>query len=264
MTEYIFAVDSDGCAMDTMTYKHELFFGPLAADIYEVEDKETFQKNWEEINLYSKTRGVNRFVGLVMGLDSVDYQGHQALKNWVENADSLSNDALKAEIEKNDAPDLKKALEWSEAVNKGVSEAEGHDKPFPGAKEGLAKLKELGKVYIVSSANPEAIDEEWNRHGLMEHVDDVYAQDRGKKKDVIAGFIADGADPKNIMMVGDSPGDLDAGRDNGAWFFPIIVGQEEESWDALRNEVADKFVAGEFTEADQKEWSDKFWNNLEN
>lgn len=31
--EYVFCVDSDGCAMDTMTYKHELFFGPLAADV---------------------------------------------------------------------------------------------------------------------------------------------------------------------------------------------------------------------------------------
>ena len=57
----IYGVDSDGCAMDTMTYKHELFFGPLAAKEYGVEDKETFQKNWENINLYSRTRGVNRF-----------------------------------------------------------------------------------------------------------------------------------------------------------------------------------------------------------
>lgn len=29
-----FCIDSDGCAMDTMTYKHQLFFGPIALQIY--------------------------------------------------------------------------------------------------------------------------------------------------------------------------------------------------------------------------------------
>ena len=102
MSEYIFAVDSDGCAMDTMTYKHELFFGPLAADKFEVKDRETFQKNGEDINLYTTTRGVNRFEGLVLGLQSVNYDGMNVdnLYRWVEETDSLSNDSLEAEIEK--------------------------------------------------------------------------------------------------------------------------------------------------------------------
>ncbi|HAP8589974.1 TPA: HAD family hydrolase, partial [Enterococcus faecium] len=28
MNNWIFCIDSDGCVMDTMTYKHNLFFGP--------------------------------------------------------------------------------------------------------------------------------------------------------------------------------------------------------------------------------------------
>ncbi|HAP6948574.1 TPA: HAD family hydrolase, partial [Enterococcus faecium] len=27
MNSWIFCIDSDGCVMDTMTYKHNLFFG---------------------------------------------------------------------------------------------------------------------------------------------------------------------------------------------------------------------------------------------
>ncbi|HAP6948579.1 TPA: HAD family hydrolase, partial [Enterococcus faecium] len=27
MNNWIFCIDSDGCVMDTMTYKHNLFFG---------------------------------------------------------------------------------------------------------------------------------------------------------------------------------------------------------------------------------------------
>ncbi|HAP8418001.1 TPA: HAD family hydrolase, partial [Enterococcus faecium] len=33
MNSWIFCIDSDGCVMDTMTYKHNLFFGPIAAEI---------------------------------------------------------------------------------------------------------------------------------------------------------------------------------------------------------------------------------------
>lgn len=266
MAEYIFAVDSDGCAMDTMTYKHELFFGPLAAEKFEVEDKDTFQENWEQINLYTKTRGVNRFVGLVMGLESVDYDviNIDNLKQWVDETESLSNDALEVEINKTDSDDLKRALAWSNAVNKNIAEAEGHDEPFAGAIEGLEKMQELGTVYVVSSANREAVEDEWTRHGLMEHVDDLYCQDRGKKADVLAGFIANGVDPKNILMVGDSPGDLEAAEQNDTWFFPIIVGDEENSWNDLHDSVADKAAAGNFTQEDHDQYKDNFWSNLEN
>lgn len=79
--QFVFCVDSDGCAMDTMTYKHQLFFGPLAADYFAVADQASFLKEWDRINLYSRTRGVNRFVGLVMGLEYAGVTGIDALKN---------------------------------------------------------------------------------------------------------------------------------------------------------------------------------------
>lgn len=80
--QFVFCVDSDGCAMDTMTYKHQLFFGPLAADYFAVADQASFLKEWDRINLYSRTRGVNRFVGLVMGLEYAGVTGIDALKQW--------------------------------------------------------------------------------------------------------------------------------------------------------------------------------------
>lgn len=263
MSNYIFCVDSDGCAMDTMTYKHEKFFGPIAADKYDVEDKETFQKNWEDINLYTKTRGVNRFVGLVMGLESVDYEGIDNLKRWVDETSSLSNDSLEEEIRKVGTEDLKKALAWSEEVNESVAEAEGFDKPFPGAKEGLKQLADNGTVYVVSSANKEAVESEWSRHGLLEYVEDLYAQDRGKKADVINQLIEQGNSPENIFMIGDSPGDLDAADANNTWFYPIIVGEEEDSWKSLRDEVINQITAGDFDQETQDKLTNAFWSNLE-
>lgn len=268
MAEVIFTVDSDGCAIDTMTYKHELFMAPLAAKKFKVqkEDKEKFIENWSNINLYSKARGVNRFDGLVLTLKSIDYDVMNVdnLYRWVEESDTLSPDTLELEIEKHGTDDLTAALEWTVAVNEGVANGKEYDDVFDGALEGLKKISELGKIYVVSTANREAITNEWTRYDLIEYVDGIYGQDSGKKEDTIASFIADGTDPHQIIMIGDSPGDLVAAENNGAWFYPILVGSEKESWNELIENVADRFATGEFTQADHDHYKKKFWDNLDN
>lgn len=267
MSEVIFTVDSDGCAIDTMTYKHELFMAPLAAEKFNVreEDKERFLENWSNINLYSRYRGVNRFDGLVLTLKSINYDVMNVdnLYRWVEESDTLSPDTLKPEIDKHGTDDLKAALEWTFSVNKSVANGKEHDDVFEGALEGLKKISELGKIYVVSTANREAITDEWTRYDLIEYVDGIYGQDTGKKEDTIARFIADGTEPHQIIMIGDSPGDLVAAEKNEAWFYPILVGAEKESWDELIENVADKFAANEFTQEDHEYYKKKFWDNLE-
>lgn len=267
MAEVIFTVDSDGCAIDTMTYKHQLIMGPLAAEIFAVpeEEKEQFLENWSNINLFSKNRGVNRFTGLVLTLKSINYAGMNVdnLYRWAEEFDILSPDTLKPEIDKYGTDDLKAALEWTLAVNEGVANGKEHDDVFDGAKEGLQKISSLGKIYVVSTANREAITDEWTRYDLIEYVDGIYGQDSGKKEDTIGSFIAEGTDPHQIIMIGDSPGDLVAAEKNNAWFYPILVGAEKESWDELIETVADKFANGEFTQEDHDHYKQKFWDNLD-
>lgn len=128
---FVFCVDSDGCAMDTMTYKHQLFFGSIAADVFGVTNREAFLKEWDRVNLYSRTRGVNRFVGLVMGLDYAGLKGIDRLKDWVANTKSLSNASLEAELAKEASDDLQKALEWSNEVNRQIKAYEGEALAFP-------------------------------------------------------------------------------------------------------------------------------------
>jgi hypothetical protein len=45
-------------------------------------------------------------------------------------------------------------------------------------------------------------------------------------------------------MIGDAPGDLDAGRANGALFYPINPGDEDASWERFCNEGFDRFLGG--------------------
>lgn len=248
--------------MDTMTYKHELFFGPLASDYFGIEDKDTFQKEWEEINLYSHTRGVNRYVGLVLTLEAVNYPAAEIenLKKWVDETSELSNNSLEKEIQDNPSDDLKKALAWSEDVNKSIANATGHDQPFDGVKEALAELNNAGSVYVVSSANREAVEEEWKNHGLIEYVEDLYCQDRGKKADVI-DLLKNKLDPDMTLMIGDSPGDLKAAQANDVSFYPIIVNKEDESWSRLKGSVLDTIKSGEYGQEEEK-YIEEFWANL--
>ena len=71
--DFLVCVDSDGCAMDTMDIKHFNCFGPCIIsewNLFEFE-KEILER-WNVINLYSMTRGVNRFKGLAMMLKEID------------------------------------------------------------------------------------------------------------------------------------------------------------------------------------------------
>ncbi|MTB64535.1 HAD hydrolase-like protein [Streptococcus sp. zg-86] len=261
--EYVFCVDSDGCAMDTMTYKHQLFFGPLAAQFFEVPNKEAFLKEWDNINLYSRTRGVNRFVGLAMGLEYAGLDGIDALKHWVATTSSLSNASLEKALDQKPSDDLQKALDWSNEVNRQIKSYKGEALAFTGARSGLARLHELGKVYVVSSANHEAVEEEWRDQGLLEHVDELYCQDRGKKEDVIAALVEQGYVQEHILMIGDSPGDLAAAEQNQVAFYPILVGKEAISWKELQETFSPAFVAGQVTKEDLEKLKETFWKHLD-
>ena len=73
---YLVCVDSDGCAMDSMTIKHVECFGPCMVKAYGLEEKrDEVLDIWNRINLYSMTRGINRFLGLVTTLDILTEKG---------------------------------------------------------------------------------------------------------------------------------------------------------------------------------------------
>lgn len=251
--DFLVCVDSDGCAMDTMDIKHERFFGPFSADVFGIEDRETYLEDWNRINLFSSTRGVNRFKALVMALQNAQKRGEDvgditALTEWAETASSLSNGAIEEILKNNPSEDFEKTLDWSQRVNHAIeTELVGEDRPFEGAKDGLAAITKLADVAIVSSANKEAVESEWERHELLDSVDAFYAQDRGTKAEAIADLLTKGYEKKHVLMVGDAPGDEAAAEKNGVYFFPILFGQEKACWDRLVNEAMPKLLNGEFT-----------------
>ncbi len=267
--DHLICVDSDGCAMDTMDIKHIRCFGPCMVEEWGLSEWEApILKRWNDINLYTMTRGINRYKGLIMMLREVDAQytkieGLDALGSWVETSDELSNPALKRAIAGNDSISLKKALSWSRKVNESIN-ALPFDvkKPFEGVKEGLAYAQQYADVAIVSSANLQAVEEEWELYGLLDHVDILLAQDTGSKAYIIGELLKKGYDKEKVLMTGDAPGDLDAARKNGVFYYPILVRHEKESWKEFKETAVGKLMEGSYGGDYQEEKIKAFTDNL--
>lgn len=267
--DYLICVDSDGCAMDTMDIKHIRCFGPCMVDEWGLTEwRNEILSRWNDINLYTMTRGINRFKGLSMALSEIskkycEIEDLDTLVFWAENARELSNPALIREIEaKPDSISLKKALSWSIAVNKSITELpEEEVRPFPLAREGLEFAHRKADVAIVSSANLDAVLTEWEKHGLLEHTDIVMAQNAGSKAECISLLLAKGYKKENVIMCGDAPGDLAAAKKNGVHFFPILVKKEMESWKEFMDIAFNKLLAGNY-DAYGKEKENQFRENL--
>ena len=270
--DFLVCVDSDGCVMDTMNCKHFNCFGPCMVTEWGLEAwKEEILDRWNVINLFSMTRGINRFKGLAMALKEIDGKykkiiGVDALVEWAENAPALSNDAVaKAAADASDADAklvFEKALSWSKAVNAAIVALDESLKvPYAGAKEGLAAAHIFADVAMVSSANRDAVEEEWGKFGLLEHTDIVLAQDVGSKAACIAAMLKFGYDPDKVVMVGDAPGDCDAAEKNGVHYYPILVNHEKESWEEAVAVAFGKLQSGEYAPYDAQK-KQEFLTNL--
>src|SRR5438876_7935960 len=68
--EFFVGIDSDGCAFDTMEVKHKECFIPNIINSYNLQGISKFAREAAEfVNLYSKSRGINRFPALIEALE---------------------------------------------------------------------------------------------------------------------------------------------------------------------------------------------------
>ena len=257
--DYLVCVDSDGCVMDTMNCKHFHCFGPCMVTEWGLDEwAEEILERWNEINLFSMTRGINRFKGLAIALSEINIKyspiaGIAALKHWTDTAPALSNDGIAKAAEEATDPETKlilfKALAWSKAVNTAIEKLPEELKiPYNGAKEGLAVAHAFADVAMVSSANRDAVEEEWGKFGLLEHTDIVLAQDIGSKAACIGEMMKFGYDRSKVVMIGDAPGDCDAAEKNGVWYYPILVNHEKTSWDEAISVAFEKLQNGDYAD----------------
>lgn len=244
----LLAVDSDGCVIDSMTEKHLQCFTPALIETWKLQNvSETATRIALDINLYSDTRGVNRFVALAMFFEKLktalgeDTKGInlpdiKPLRQWLARTNALSENSLTEALGKNPAPILVQAIEWSRNVNRRVKALQP-GKPFP---EAVATLREANQrgiaIHVVSSANRAALEAEWGDAGLLEIVSRLGSQEEGSKTTLLREAV-ENFGHSAVLMVGDAMGDADAARAAGVAYFPIKAGAENESWVELRKQL---------------------------
>ncbi|HAE23129.1 MAG TPA: haloacid dehalogenase [Spirochaetaceae bacterium] len=259
--EFFIGIDSDGCVFDTMEIKHKECFCPNFINSFGLQALSKYAREaWEFVNLYSKTRGCNRFPAVIRALDLLRERPESAargvqlpqlngLRDWMKRETKLGNPALKAELARSMDADLAMTYEWSLAVNESVGKIVRNVPPFPLVRESLQDMQGKADVIVVSQTPLEALSREWEEHGIERYIHLIAAQEMGTKTEHIA-FAAKGKYPEHkILMVGDAPGDLEAAKKNGVLYYPINPGHEEASWRRFHEEALGRFFSGSYAGA---------------
>jgi len=253
---YLVGIDSDGCAFDTMEVKHKECFIPNTINCYNLQGVSKYAREAAEfVNLYSKSRGINRFPALIETLErlqrrpevrarGVTIEIPAGLVAWLAKETKLGNPALKTAVAETSDPHLRQALEWSQAVNDDVAKIVRGVPPFPFVRDCLEKLSGRADLLVISATPQEALQREWQEHDIAKYVDAICGQEIGTKKETLAA--AKRYNPGHALMIGDAPGDHQAAVANDALFFPLNPGNEEASWKRLSEEGIERFLGGEF------------------
>jgi phosphoglycolate phosphatase-like HAD superfamily hydrolase len=254
--EFFIGIDSDGCAFDTMEIKHKECFCPNFIKYFKMQSVSKYaRETWEFVNLYSTTRGCNRFLAVSETLKLMKMRPEIKARNftvpspaslieWTKKETKLGNPTLiKYAVEVND-PFISQTLEWSLKVNEDIENMVFGIAPFPFVKECLEKMSPKADTMVVSQTPSEALKREWEENGIDHYVRMIAGQEQGTKTEHLK-YAAKGKYPDDkVLMIGDANGDLKAAKSNGLLFFPVNPGKEEESWERLYKEGLDRFFAG--------------------
>ena len=274
--DYLVAIDSDGCAFDTMEIKHKECFIPNIVKHFELQAISKYVRETAEfVNLYSHWRGINRFPALIKTLDFLEERPEisarnvrlpklEGLRDWIDRETRLGNPALLQAVDETGDEELQIALEWSIAVNETIDDMVHGVSPFPYVRECLDSLNNDVDMIVCSATPNAALFKEWNEHDIAQYVSAICGQEAGAKKETLNQAAEFGYEDDHILMIGDAPGDMNAAQSIGALFYPIIPGAEEESWQRLFQEAIETFLNGTYAGIYEQTLIDEFDQYLPN
>lgn len=256
--KFFIGIDSDGCVFDSMEIKQKECFAPMFIKHFHLQAASKYaRQTWEFVNLYSKSRGCNRFHALSLSLNLLRERAEvrargvavaetKNVDEWTARETRLGNDALAAEVKAGNKA-LEPVLEWSRAVNAAIADIVHGIPPFPLVRDCLDKLTAQADAMVISQTPGEALRREWAEHNIDRYVKLIAGQEMGTKTEHLKFAAAGKYPPENILMIGDAPGDLKAAKSNGVLFYPIVPHHEEQSWQYLLQEGLPRFFAGGFS-----------------
>ena len=272
--EFFIGIDSDGCVFDTMEVKHKEFFCPNTVKYFGLFAIAKYvRETWDFVNLYSVTRGINRFPALVRVMEllaerpevketGITLPDIEPLRQWIRSENRLGNPAFREYFAGNPQPALKPVLEWTLAINEDIARWLRDTPPFPYARKSIEKLSRVADAVVVSQTPLEALVREWQEHSIDGYVKAIAGQEQGTKSEHITIATSGRYPSARILMIGDALGDLRAAADNGALFFPVLPGQENKSWKFFHDEALERFLSGTYGGEYQQRLIDEFRRSL--
>lgn len=266
----LIACDSDGCAFDVMDLKHKECFCPAFIKHFGLQRcARQARQVWEFVNLNSQTRGCNRFqaVGhsfrLLAEHPEVVHAGIQlpdfsSIHDFIANTAALGTPALEEAVRSSNDPALVAMLEWNRESNtaiKGMCQDIG---PFPGVEKALREAATSCDVLVVSQAPRETLLHEWTHSGLSKLTGFIAGQEFGSKAGQVQQALAANPGVREVLVLGDAPGDWQAARETASRFFPILPGDEAASWEEFIQEGCPRFINGSFDDAYQASLIERF------
>jgi phosphoglycolate phosphatase-like HAD superfamily hydrolase len=253
--DYLICVDSDGCVLDNMELKHKECFCPATVNIWELQGVSRYAREAaEHVNLYSRSRGSNRFPALVRTLEltyarqEVKDRGFTApdltpLKQWIRETPILSAAALEQYYRSHANLDtvLEQAARWSCEVDENIKHIVRHVPPFPFVREAFKQLGTFADIVVVSATPHDTLMREWREYELDKLVTVMAGQELGTKSECIRKAMTGRYAPNKVLKIGDAPGDYEAAMDNTVLFRPIIPGREIASWKQIFDESSFRF-----------------------
>ncbi|HOK79486.1 MAG TPA: HAD hydrolase-like protein [bacterium] len=265
--DFLVAIDTDGCIADNMNAKQILIFHPLYMEFYQLWEIESYFREIAEFyNLFSVHRGCNRFLAIRYTLNAL--HSRQDVRNEVKKLNVTLPEIKPVEqyiefCRKNNYgmgnvsldqflstrvfdSGLYKLSGWSQAVNKALEYIVDKVQPFENVRECLEIIYKHADIAVISQTPYEDLFNYWNTHGLLKYVKVICGQEMGSKTYHIemlkkVGKYSDEA----VLMVGDAIGDFEAVKKNNGLFYPVVPGNENDSWKKFP-EVFELFLTGKY------------------
>lgn len=256
--DFFVGIDSDGCAFDAMELKHKECFTPTIVREWGLQAVSKFtRETCEFVNLYSRTRGLNRWIALTRVFDllrerpEVIARGARVpqgdkIKEFIASGYPLSHKGIVRYAADHPDPELEQAVRWSSAVDAAIEDMVHGVPPFPYVRESLQKMQGKVDLMVVSATPVEALEREWGEHGLAQYMTVIAGQEMGTKLQHLQ-FAAKGKYPSDrILLMGDAPGDREAAKNAGVLYYPINPGGEDRSWKRFFDEGLGRFLDGTY------------------
>lgn len=256
--KFFVGIDSDGCAMDAMDIKHQECFTPSYIKYFDLQAASTLVRETALfVNLYSTTRGQNRWVALARLFELLKQRPEvlergvripegKELQKFLDSGYPRSDRGIADFAAAHPSAEIEQCIEWGKGVNELIAWMVHGCAPFPGVREAFEAMSEDVDCMTVSATPMEALEREWHEHDLAKYMEVIAGQEMGSKAEHVRWAAKGKYDDDHIMLIGDAPGDRDAAYEQGVLFYPINPGGEVESWRRFKAEALPRFLDGTY------------------